>query len=377
MIPYGRQSIDAADVEAVVEVLHSNWLTQGPAVPRFEQALADYCGASHAVAVSNATAALHLACLALGVGAGDRVWTSPNTFVASANCALYCGAQVDFVDIDADTGNMAVSALEQKLEAAAAVGALPKVVIPVHFSGQPCDMAEIAALGRRYGFRIIEDAAHALGAEYQNGRVGDGRFADIAIFSFHPVKLITTGEGGAALTNDVDLARRLRLLRSHGITRDTMADQTRGDWYYEQVDLGYNFRLTDIQAALGASQLSRLDGFLARRRELAGQYDGLLSGLPVRPLLRQPGRNSSWHLYVVRVAAARRRAIFDAMRKQGVQVHVHYIPVCNQPYYRNLGFGPGTCPEADRYYAEALTLPLFPLLDDDSQRRVVDVLARS
>lgn len=377
MIPYGRQSIDSADCEAVRAVLDSSWLTQGPAVPRFEAALAEACGARHAVAVSNGTAALHIACLALGVGPGDRVWTSPNTFVASANCALYCGATVDFVDIDERTGNLSPAALAEKLAAAERDGKLPKVVIAVHFAGQPCAMDEIAALRRRYGFRLVEDAAHALGAEYRGERIGGGKYADITTLSFHPVKLITTGEGGAALTNDDELAGRLRLLRSHGITREEseMHDLSQGDWYYEQVALGYNYRLTDLQAALGCSQMQRLESFVVRRRELADGYDRLLAGLPVRPLRREDACRSAWHLYVVAVDPAERRRVFDAMRAREVQVHVHYIPVYRQPYFRALGFAPGYCPEAERYYAGALTLPLYPDLTEDEQRQVVAALA--
>lgn len=379
MIPYGWHDIADSDVEAVVGVLRGRLLTQGPLVPRFEQALAERCGAAEAVAVNSATSALHLACLALGVGPGDTVWTSPNTFVASANCARYCGADVDFVDIDAATGNLSVAALADKLSVAERAGRLPKALIVVHFAGQPCDMAEIATLARRYGFRVIEDAAHALGAEYGDGRVGGGRHADITVFSFHPVKIITTAEGGAALTNDPALAHRLRLLRSHAITREPaeLEDHSQGDWYYEQIGLGYNYRMTELQAALGLSQLSRLDSFLARRRQLADRYDRLLADLPVQPLARADGRRSAWHLYVVRMAAERRRAVFDEMRRRDIIVHVHYVPVCNQPYYRNLGFGPGSCPAADRYYGEALTLPLYPGLTDSQQDEVVAALAEA
>lgn len=377
MIPYGKQSINPADVEAVRAVIESKWLTQGPVVPLFEQALAAYCGARHAVAVSNGTAALHIACLALGVGPGDLVWTSPNTFVASANCALYCGADVDFVDTDVQTGNMAVAALEARLSQADRSGRLPKVIIPVHFAGQPCDMAEIASLASRYGVRVIEDAAHALGGEYAGGKVGCGEFSDITTLSFHPVKLITTGEGGAALTNDPVLAERLQLFRSHGITRDAdkMIDHAQGDWYYEQIELGYNYRMTEMQAALGVSQLARLDTFLQRRRVLADCYDLLLKDMPVSPLLRCAGRTSAWHLYVIRLAASRRRAVFDAMRERDVQVHVHYFPVYNQPYYKKLGFAQGLCPQAESYYSEAMTLPLHAELSDDDQRYVVETLA--
>lgn len=374
MIPYGRQSIDDADIDAVVAVLRSAWLTQGPAVPALEEAFARRCQASHAVAVSNATAALHLACTALGVGPGDHVWTSPNSFVASANCARYCGASVDFVDIDPATLNLSVGCLEAKLQIAAAQGRLPKVVIPVHFSGRACDMAAIARLGRRYGFRIIEDASHAVGALYQGEPVGNCRHSDITIFSFHPVKIITTGEGGMALTNDPDLAARLQRLRSHGITRDPDLMPIPGDgpWHYQQIELGFNYRLTDIQAALGLSQLRRLDEFLAQRRRLVRRYATLLEDLPVT--LPAADEESAWHLYPVRVAAERRCAVFETLQASGIGTQVHYIPIHLQPYYRELGFNPGDFPAAEAYYAEALSLPLYPALTEDDQERVCTIL---
>lgn len=374
-IPYGRQSLDDEDLDAVRQVLCSDWLTQGPAVPRFEQALTRHCGAAHAVAVNSATAALHVACLALGVGPGDRVWTSPNTFVASANCARYCGAEVDFVDVEADTGNMSVAALEQRLEQAARDGTLPKVVIPVHFAGQSCDMPAIAALAERYGFAVIEDASHAVGGTAHGQVVGDCRWSAITVFSFHPVKIVTTGEGGAALTNDPALAARMARLRSHGITRDPaeMEFPNAAPWYYEQVELGFNYRLTDMQAALGASQLRRLDDFVRRRRAIADAYDRELAGIDgVVPLARRPGVQSSWHLYVVR--SPRRDALFAELRAAGIGVQVHYAPVHCQPYYRRLGFGPGRFPNAEAHGAEALSLPLFPTLSDDDRARVVEAV---
>lgn len=379
MIPYGRQSIDDDDIAAVVAVLRSDWLTQGPAIPRFEQAVAATCGATHAIAVCNATAALHLACRALDVGPGDRVWTSPITFVASANCARYCGAEVDFVDIEADTANMDVAALAAKLENAAAQGTLPKVVIPVHFAGQPCDMAAIGTLAERYGFRVIEDASHAIGASDGDTRIGDGRWSDIAVFSFHPVKIVTTGEGGMALTSDPQLAARLALLRSHGITRDpaVMRGPSQGDWYYEQIELGYNYRITDLQAGLGASQLNKLADFITRRRALAERYDQMLADLPLRPLARAPGRLSAWHLYVIRVDAARRKAVFDHLRQAGIGVNVHYIPVHLQPDYRQLGFQPGDFPRAEAYYREAISLPLFPTMTAAQQNTVCAELTKA
>ena len=373
MIPYGRQWIDEADVRAVVETLTSDFLTQGPAVPAFEAAAVARFGAGHAVAVSNATSALHLACLALGLGPGDRLWTSPITFVASANCALYCGAEVDFVDIDPRTYNMSVEALAAKLEQAERDARLPKIVMPVHLCGQPCDMRPIAELAERYGFRVIEDASHAVGARYANTTTGDCRYSDIAVFSFHPVKIVTTGEGGMALTNDSELAGRMALLRSHGVTRDPaqMESEADGPWYYEQVALGFNYRMTDIQAALGTSQLARLDRFLASRRRLAERYDEALAETRLVRPFQHPDTESSWHLYVMRVEADRHRSVFDRLRERGIGVNLHYMPVYLQPHYRRLGFEPGLCPEAERYYSEAITLPLFAAMTDEQQDEVI------
>ncbi len=379
-IPYGRQSISDEDIAAVTDVLRSDWLTQGPTVERFEQAVAAYCGASHAVAVCNATAALHLACIALELGPGDLLWTSPNTFVASANCARYCGASVDFVDIDPLTYNMSVPALADKLVQASAVGRLPKVVVPVHFAGQPCDMAGIADLAARYGFRVIEDASHAIGGDYRDGKIGDSRYSDLSVFSFHPVKVLTTGEGGMLLTNQPALQSRLARLRSHGITRNPqeMDSPSEGGWYYQQVELGFNFRITDIQSALGLSQLQRLDHFIARRRELAARYDTLLAPLPVTTPHQAPWGRSAFHLYPVQIDDTRthhrREAVFQAMRDAGVGVNVHYIPVHLQPYYRKLGFEVGDFPQAERYYANALTLPLYYDLTEAEQDAVVEAL---
>lgn len=376
MIPYGRQSISDEDIEAVVAVLRSDFLTQGPAVPDFEQSVASYCGAAHAVAASNATAALHLACMALDVGPGDIVWTSPITFVASANCALYCGARVDFVDIDPKTWCMSAAALEQKLVQAEAQGQLPKLVIPVHLAGQPCEMDRIRALGRRFGFRVVEDASHAVGATYRGGAVGNCRFSDITVFSFHPVKIITTGEGGVALTNDPALAARMARLRTHGVTRDPseMVHEPDGRWYYEQIELGYNYRMTDIQAALGASQLQRLDQFVARRRELATRYDEALADAPLTRPWQRPDCRSSWHLYVIRVDPASHRRVFDALRGAGIAVNLHYIPVYRQPYYERLGFDASDWPEAELYYGEAITLPLFANMSFEQQDHVIAAL---
>lgn len=381
MIPYGRQNVDQADIDAVVEVLRSDWLTQGPTLERFERAVAERCRADHAVAVCNATAGLHLACLAAGLGAGDLLWTSPNSFVASANCARYCGADVDFVDIDPLTWNLDVRALAEKLERARAAGRLPKVLVAVAFSGQSCAMREIARLAEVYGFRVIEDAAHALGATYAGQPVGSGRYADLTVFSFHPVKIITSGEGGMVLCNAPELAQRLRDLRSHGITRDParMSEPSHGGWYYQQTELGFNYRMCDIQAALGLSQLSRLDEFLARRRELAARYQRLLADLPLQLPALQDEAESAWHLYVVRLDEGledRHRAIFEGLRGAGIGVNLHYIPIHLQPYYRELGFADGDFPEAERYYRQAISLPLFPDLSDAMQDQVVDTLRR-
>ncbi len=378
-IQYGRQDISPEDISAVVEVLQSDWLTQGPNVERFEKSVAAYCGAKHAVATCNATSALHIACLALDLGPGDWLWTSPNTFVASANCGLHCGANVDFVDIDPKTYNLSVEALARKLEHAKTEGKLPKIVIPVDFSGQPCDMCEIAELGKQYGFRIIEDAAHAIGADYMNGKVGNCRYADITVFSFHPVKIITTGEGGMALTNDSELYRRIGLLHSHGITRDPalIQDETDGIWYYHQIALGFNNRMTDIQAALGTSQLTRVEEFVERRRYLAARYDRLLSGLPIIVPYQHAAGHSSWHLYVIQVTPANARLrlkVFNSLRASGINAGVHYIPVHLQPYYRRMGFNPGDFPNAETYYSSAISLPLYYGLTEEEQDYVVEML---
>lgn len=376
MIPYGRQSISDADIKAVVDVLKSDWLTQGPAVEQFENSVARYCGALHAVAVNSATSALHIACLAAGLGPGDILWTSPITFVASANCALYCGATVDFVDIDSRTYNMSIAHLEEKLEQAELSGKLPKVVIPVHFSGQPCEMEAIAELAKRYGFKIIEDASHAIGARYKGGPVGNCRHSDMTVFSFHPVKIITTGEGGMVLTNNTELHDRLVRLRSHGITRDPslITEELHGPWYYQQIELGFNYRMTDIQAALGVSQMQRIDEFVEKRHELANRYDRLLSDLPLFLPWQSPEGYSAFHLYVVRMAAASRLQVFDALRAANIGVNVHYIPVHTQPYYRRMGFVEGLFPEAEQYYNEAISLPMYYGMTEMQQSRVVITL---
>lgn len=376
-IPYGRQNITDSDIEAVVTTLRSDFLTQGPQVPVFERKLAQRVGAAHAIAVNSATSALHVACMALDLGAGDLLWTVPNTFVASANCAIYCGARVDFVDIDAATYTMCPRALEAKLKQAEAAGTLPKIIIPVHLCGQSADMEAIATLARRFGIKIIEDASHSIGATHQGRPVGDCRYSDITVFSFHPVKIITTAEGGMATTQDAELARKMDLARSHGITRDPnhMTHSPDGAWYYQQIALGYNYRLTELQAALGASQLDQLDEFIARRRTLAAQYDRLLADVAVQRPAQHPDSNSSWHLYVVRVPARQHKAVFDALRTANIGVNLHYIPVHTQPYYRDMGFEDGQFPEAEAYYAEAISIPIYAGLSDDDQIRVVDELA--
>ncbi len=373
MIPYSRQQIDEDDIAAVVSVLRSDFITQGPTIARFEEAVASYCGASHAVAVSSCTAGLHLTCLALGIGSGDTVWTSPISFVASANCARYCGAAVDFVDVDPATGNIDPAALEAKL--ATAGGNLPKALVVVHFSGRACDMESIARLCRPHGIRIIEDAAHALGAVCQGKPVGAGAYSDATLFSFHPVKSVTTGEGGMVVTNDAALARSLTLLRTHGITRDTdlLFARKEGGWYYEMQLLGYHYRLTDIQAALGESQMKKLDRFVAERRRLAARYREKLNNLSLTLPPHDP--ESAWHLYIIHVEETRRAALYDGLRKAGIGVNVHYIPIHLQPYYRKLGFRPGDFPRAEVFYAGALSLPLYPGLTDTMQDEVAKALS--
>lgn len=381
MIPYGRHDINQADIDAVVEVLRSDFLTQGPAVPNFEKAVASYCGAQHAVAVNSATSALHIACLALGVGKGDVVWTTPITFVASANCALYCGATVDFVDIDPRTYNLSVDCLVEKLAEAEKTGNLPKVVIPVHLCGQPCDMMEIHGLSQRYGFKVIEDASHAIGGRYKGESIGNCRYSDITIFSFHPVKIITTGEGGIALTQDAQLANQLRRLRSHGITNDAADMHPRPPdelWNYQQIAMGFNYRMTDIHATLGLSQMKRLDEFVVKRQDIAKRYDELLANLPVVTPWQHSDSYSSYHLYLIRLKldeiSKTHRQVYEAMHAAGILVNLHYIPVYRQPYYEQMGFRAGYCQQAERYYAEAISLPMYPRLTDAQQDSVVAAL---
>lgn len=380
MIPYGRQIISEDDIAAVVAVLRSDYLTQGPVVPQFESAVADRVGVRHAVAVNSATSALHIACLALDLGPGDLLWTSPITFVASANCGRYCGAHVDFVDIDPETFNICADALEAKLHAAAKIGRLPKIIVAVHMCGQSPDMARIATIVRGYGVRLIEDASHSIGADYYGAPVGNCAYSDITVFSFHPVKIITTAEGGMALTNNPELAVRMERLRSHGITRDTdmMTHAPDGPWYYQQLELGWNYRMTEMQAALGLSQMAKLDNFVSRRRALADYYDRALSGVPLHLPARQAGAASSWHLYVVRLNdASRHRSVFNELRAAGIGVNLHYIPVHLQPYYRELGFALGDFPAAEDYYSRAFSIPLHAGLTVAELDKVVSTISEA
>jgi UDP-4-amino-4,6-dideoxy-N-acetyl-beta-L-altrosamine transaminase len=379
IIPYGRQSISEADIQSVVDVLRSDFLTQGPVVPVFEQALASYCHARHGIAVNSATSALHIACLALDLGPGDWLWTSAITFVASANCGLYCGAQVDFVDIDPRTFNMCPIALENKLMHAQQHGKLPKVLVAVHMCGQPCDMAAIHALGMQYGFKIIEDASHAIGARYKNEPVGNCRYSNVTVFSFHPVKIITTAEGGMAMTNDDALAKRMALFRSHGISSTPSDMQVRPAdeiWNYQQIELGFNYRMTELQAALGLSQLSKLDEFVQTRHTIASKYDQALQALPVKTPWQHPDAYSSYHLYPIQVESSTcgktQKEIYQALTKAGIKVNLHYIPVYRQPHFERLGFKPGYCPNAEHYFKSSISIPVYSSLSEEMQSRVVE-----
>ncbi len=383
MIPYGKQDIIQSDIDAVIEVLKSDFLTQGPKVPLFEKCISDYCDSAYSVAVNSATSALHIACLALGLGEGDWLWTSPITFVASANCGLYCGANVDFVDIDPKTYNLSAFELEKKLIHAKKENKLPKIVIPVHFSGQSCDMKRIHELGKEYGFNIIEDASHAIGGKYLNRPIGGCQYSDVTVFSFHPVKIITTAEGGLATTNNASVASKMKLLRSHGITRDTglMSSVSEGDWYYQQIDLGFNYRMTELQAALGISQMERLDEFVAKRHECQEFYDELLHSVPVLTPFQSPDSYSALHLYPIQLDQDKikksRQQVFNELRANGIGVNVHYIPVHLQPYYQGLGFRADTFPEAENYYKDVITIPLFQSLTKMMQDEVVGKLKRA
>ncbi len=365
MIPYGKQDINQQDIDAVVAVLKSDWLTQGPIIPQFEQGIAQYCQVQHAIATNSATSSLHIACMALGVTTGDRVWTSPISFVASSNCALYCDATVDFVDIDTSTGNMSVAALTEKLADAKQTNTLPKVVIPVHLGGQSCDMKAINTLAEQYGFSIIEDASHAIGARFEEKPVGACQYSDITVFSFHPVKIITSAEGGIATTNNPELARKMQRLRSHGVTNlpDEMTEPSHGPWYYQQIELGYNYRMTELQAALGLSQLARLDEFVTTRNSLVSEYLTAIDPLPVSALVQSEHIYSSYHLFVVLLDeehADKQKSLICALREAGITAHLHYIPIHLQPYYGKLGFQKGDFPNAENYYRRAITLPLHP-----------------
>jgi UDP-4-amino-4,6-dideoxy-N-acetyl-beta-L-altrosamine transaminase len=380
VIPYGKQKINQADIDSVVQVLKSDYLTQGPQVPLFERTVAGYCGAEYGVAVNSATSALHVACLALGLGDGDYLWTSPNTFVASANCGLYCGAKVDFVDIDPQTYNLCANALEQKLIEAKTKNKLPKVVIPVHFAGQSCDMRRIHQLSQEYGFKVIEDASHAIGGKYLTEPIGGCQHSDITVFSFHPVKIITTAEGGLATTNQVELAEKMDLLRSHGVTRNPklMTKAADGGWYYQQVELGYNYRMTELQAALGVSQMQRLDEFVTKRHALQKRYDEMLIDLPIITPYQCPNSYSALHLYPIQLELNKtqktRVQIFNELRERSLGVNVHYIPVHTQPYYENMGFKQGDFPQAENYYSRAISIPLHQGLLFDQQDIVIEVL---
>ena len=380
MIPYGRQDITQADIDAVIAVLKSVNLTQGPTIEEFERSVMAHTGALHAVAVNSATSALHIACLALDLGPGDWLWTTPNTFVASANCALYCGAKVEFVDTDPHTYNLCPAKLEAKLIAAEKAGKLPKIVVPVHLTGQACDMAAIHALGGKYGFKIIEDASHAIGGQYKGKPIGNGLYSDITVFSFHPVKIITTGEGGMALTNNAELATRLDLLRSHGITRDPtlMTEPMHGPWYYQQVALGFNYRMTDMQAALGVSQMTRLNDYVKRRHDIAKRYNELLAALPLTLPWQHPDSYSAYHLYVVRLRLDKirvtHRQVFEALRAKDIMVNLHYIPVHTQPFYQKMGFKQGDYPDAEQYYREAISIPMHVNLTDKDLQIVANCL---
>ncbi|WP_367987881.1 UDP-4-amino-4,6-dideoxy-N-acetyl-beta-L-altrosamine transaminase [Vibrio sp. NTOU-M3] len=381
VIPYGKQDITQEDIDGVVEVLNSNFLTQGPKVPEFEKLLTDHTGANHALAVNSATSALHIACLALGLGKGDWLWTSPITFVASANCGLYCGAQVDFVDIDSATYNLCPKKLEEKLIKAKASGTLPKVLVPVHLCGQPCDMQAIGRLAKEYGFKVIEDASHAIGGQYHGQPIGNCAYSDIAVFSFHPVKIVTTAEGGAVVTNNRELADKMALLRSHGITRETeqMVGESHGGWYYQQIDLGFNYRMTELQAALGVTQMKRLEQFITARHRLANRYNELLKDLPVVLPYQLENTYSGLHLYVIRLqlenVSLTHKEVFDSLRERGVGVNLHYIPVHTQPYYEKMGFREGDFPESEQYYREAISIPMFHAMSNEQQDKVVEVLS--
>jgi UDP-4-amino-4,6-dideoxy-N-acetyl-beta-L-altrosamine transaminase len=380
MIPYGKQDISEEDIASVLQVLKSDFLTQGPKVPEFEKALVDFSRSNYSCAVNSATSALHISCLALGLKKGDWLWTSPVSFVASSNAGLYCGANIDFVDIDLETYNISPEKLAKKLKKAEINGCLPKILVPVHLCGQPCDMKKIKTLCDYYGVKVIEDASHAIGGSYLGNPVGNCEYSDITVFSFHPVKIITTAEGGAALTNDNEIYEKLNLYRSHGITRDPnkMTEKSHGSWYYQQVSLGYNYRMTDIQAALGVSQINRINEFITKRHQISSRYNELLANLPVRTPVSLPDTKSALHLYVIRLKLEELNTshskIFEELRADGIGVNIHYIPIHMQPYYKNMGFKSGDFPDSEQYYKEAISLPMFPAMSEVEQDRVIDVL---
>ena len=379
MIPYGRQDVTKSDIDTVTQVLQSDFLTQGPVTPKFEKKIAQYCGASYGVATNSATSALHIACLALGLREGDYMWTSPITFVASANCGIYCGAKVDFVDIDMDTYNISSDTLERRLIQAEKKGELPKIVIPVHFSAQSCEMEKIYKLSKKYKFKIIEDASHAIWGRYKEGLIGNCKYSDITVFSFHPVKIITTGEGGMALTNSRKLSEKMTLLRSHGITRNPnlMTQKPDGDWYYQQIGLGYNYRMTDIQAALGISQMDRLDKYIKKRNEIAKKYDNKLESLPIKIPYQHQDSDSAYHLYVILLnqeISTSKKTLFEWLHNHGVHTSIHYIPVHMQPYYQDIGYKFGRCPNAENYYQRAISLPIYPALSNSDQYTVIGAI---
>tara|TARA_B110000003_G_scaffold261327_1_gene282926 strand:+ start:146 stop:1306 length:1161 start_codon:yes stop_codon:yes gene_type:complete len=382
MIPYGRQDITDDDIRSVVDVLKSDFLTQGQVVPAFEKKISEYTGAKYSLAINSATSGLHLSCMALGVGPGDIVWTSPVTFVASSNCALYCGAKIDFIDINPSTFNLCIDNLKHKLEHAKRENVLPKVIIPVHLTGQSCDMKKVHELSKEYGFYVIEDASHAIGGDYREKKVGSCKYSDICIFSFHPVKIITTGEGGMALTNNYDLFCKIERLRSHGITRDEncMINSSHGPWYYEQIDLGLNYRMTDIQAALGISQMNRIDQYVQKRNELSQRYDELLKDMPLLTPQQPDYVYSSRHLYVIRLKLddinKSHREVFEALRKNNIGVQIHYIPVPMQPYYSRMGFSMDKYPNSLSYYQEAISIPMFPIMTEEQQDFVISALQK-
>ena len=383
MIPYAKQDISDEDIDSVIEVLKSDFLTQGNKVPLFEDIISERVGAKYALAANSATSCLYLSCLSLGLSKEDILWTSPITYVASANCALYCGAEVDFVDIDPLTWNISVEILEEKLKTARKIKKVPKILVLVHLAGNPCDLQKVFDLSKEYGFSIIEDASHALGSKYSGEHIGSSVYSDISVFSFHPVKNITTGEGGMILTNNQKLSEKIHLYRSHGITRDTkkMINKEEGLWYYEQLLLGFNFRMSDIHAALGISQMNSLDKFISIRNELSQIYTEELKGLPLTIQRVRKEDLSAWHIFVIRLKLSElklsRLEIYNSLRNKGIGVNVHYIPVHLHPFYKNLGFNKGDFPNSENYYDGAITIPMFTKLKKKEIKYVIQALKES